>query len=207
MTVLAPLMPGHGTTWQDLSTRTWQEWARAAESGLATLRSRCQTVFLGGLSMGSLLTLYLAAHHPELAGAIVYSPAVIVRNRLIWLTPVARYFLKTLRNSTKTDLVDPDAPGRTWSYEYYVVPAVYQVLRLQLEVRRLLPTLRVPLLIVYSPRDQMIHPSSAAYTYARAGSQDKQMMALERSGHALTVDVEWEQVAERTYKFILEHEK
>ncbi len=207
LTVFGPLLPGHGTSVQDLNTRSWHEWVRAAETGLETLRSRCQRVFVAGLSMGALVTLYLAAHHPELPGAVVYSPPVMVRNRLIWLTPVARYFVRAIQSSDETDLDDPEGPGRTWSYGYYPVPGAYQLLRLQLEVRRLLPTLRVPLLVVYSPRDQMIAPSSAPYTYEHAGSADKQLLKLERSGHVLTVDSEWERVAERTYDFIMEHEK
>jgi esterase/lipase len=39
----------------------------------------------------------------------------------------------------------------------------------------------------------------------RVGSKDKQLLLLHNSGHALTVDSEWELVAERTYAFIQAH--
>jgi hypothetical protein len=57
LTIHAPLLPGHGTTPQDLNTRLWQEWADAVTEAYERLRGRCEVAFLGGLSMGSLLSL------------------------------------------------------------------------------------------------------------------------------------------------------
>ncbi len=70
-TVSGPLLPGHGTTVEDMNRCQWTDWTNHVEKALADLQARCETVFVGGLSMGSLLTLYLAAHHPELHGAIL----------------------------------------------------------------------------------------------------------------------------------------
>ena len=72
-------------------------------------------------------------------------------------------------------------------------------------VRRLLPGVTCPLLIVHSTLDQAIHPHSARYTYERAGSADKELVTLYDSGHCLTVDSEWESVAQKTYEFIQAH--
>jgi carboxylesterase len=48
-----PLLPGHGTTWQELNRSTWQDWYGTVNISLADLRSRCSMVFLAGLSMGA----------------------------------------------------------------------------------------------------------------------------------------------------------
>ncbi|MFN3763863.1 MAG: alpha/beta hydrolase, partial [Anaerolineae bacterium] len=61
------------------------------------------------------------------------------------------------------------------------------------------------LLVIYSTRDQAIHPRSGPYTYERAGSRDKELVTLHNSGHCITVDSEWEFVAEKTYQFIQSH--
>jgi carboxylesterase len=155
--------------------------------------------------MGSLLTLYLAAHHPELDGAILYAPAVGVTNRLIYLTPVLKYLIRRKPKSDNSDLTDPEANQRIWSYEEHPAFAAHELLKLIRRVRRLLPRLTCPLLIVHSTLDQAIHPHSARYTYARAGSADRELVTLHDSGHCLTIDSEWKFVAQKTYEFIQAH--
>src|SRR5688572_23289268 len=59
LTVVAPLLPGHGTTVADLSKQLWQDWVSHVDLALTELKSRCETVFVAGISLGSLLTLYL----------------------------------------------------------------------------------------------------------------------------------------------------
>ena len=47
----------------------------------------------------------------------------------------------------------------------------------------------------------MIHPKCAQYVYDRIGSTEKEIVIPDNSGHVITVDSEWEHVAEQTYKF------
>ncbi len=205
MTVYAPLLPGHGTTVEEMNRCRWTDWADHVERALADLRARCQTVFVGGLSMGALLTLYLAARHPDLPGAILYAPATIVADRLIYLTPVLKYVIPRRPKSPEKDLADPEADLRIWSYEENPVRAAHELLKLTYYVRRRLPEVTCPLLIFYGTRDRAIHPRSARYTCERAGSTDKELVILHNSGHCLTVDMEWETVAEKTWAFIQAH--
>ena len=85
----------------------WTDWTGHVERALADLRARCARAFVGGLSMGSLLTLYLAAQHPDLPGAIAYSPATWVADRKIYLTPIAKHFQALRPTSGESDAVDP----------------------------------------------------------------------------------------------------
>jgi len=205
-TISGPRLPGHGTTVEDMNRRKWTEWTGCVEEALADLQARCEMVFVGGLSMGSLLTLYLAAHHPELCGIITYSPAVVVASRLIYLTPVLKYLLPTRNQSGESDLTDPEADLRLWSYDQDPILAAHELLKLIRQVRRLLPQVRQPLLVIHSALDTVIHPHSAQFTYERAGSADKELITLRNSGHCITVDSEWEFVAEKTYEFIQAHQ-
>jgi len=92
VTVSAPLLPGHGTTSAQLNRCRWKDWTDYAEEAYTQLRDRCEPVFVGGLSMGSLIASFLAAKH-SVAGAMLYSPAFKVANPLIHLTPVLKYFV------------------------------------------------------------------------------------------------------------------
>ncbi len=205
LTVSGPLLPGHGTTVEDMNRRKWTEWTEHVEQALTDLQTHCETVFVAGLSMGSLLTLHLTAHQPDLPGAILYSPAVIVADRLIYLTPVLKYLIRKQPKSGESDLTDPEADLRLWSYEENPVCAAHELLKLIRRVRRLLPQVTCPLLIFHSTLDTAIHPRSAPFTYERVGSPDKKLITLHNSGHCITVDSEWEFVAEQTYEFIQAH--
>lgn len=205
LTVSGPLLPGHGTTVDEMNRCTWTDWTGHVEEALADLQARCETVFVGGLSMGALLTLYLGAHHPEIAGLMTYSPAVIVANRLIYLTPVLKYFISKRSAAGESDLTDPEADSRVWCYEEQPLRAAHELLKLQRVVRRLLRAVKQPLLIIQSTGDTSIDPLCGQILCDEAASTGKELVTLHNSGHCVTVDSEWEFVAERTYQFIQEH--
>jgi carboxylesterase len=205
-TIAGPLLPGHGTSVDDMNRCKWTDWTSYVEKSLADLQARCETVFVGGLSMGSVLTLYLAVQHPELDGIITCSPAVWPANRLIYLTPVFKYIISKRPKSEESDLTDPEADLRLWSYEEDPIFAAHELLKLIRRVRRLLPQVTCPLLVIHSTLDQDIHPKSALFTYERVGSADKELVTLRNSGHCITVDSEWKFVAEKTYEFIQAHQ-
>ena len=202
LTVSAPRLPGHGTTIEEMNKVRWQDWAEHVARSYRRLAERCERTFVGGLSLGSLLTMNLAADDPDLPGAIVYSPATWVQSRLLPFTPVARYFVKVRSKSGASDLYDPEADRQLWCYDGDPVPAAAEVYALMRRVRQRLPTLKPPLLIVYSTGDGAIDPTSAQRTFALAGSADKQIVKIEQSGHVITVDQQWRTVAERTLAWV-----
>ncbi len=96
-TVRAPLLPGHGTTWQDLNTTRWPQWYAAVEEAFTDLRDRCQTVFVAGLSMGGALVTMLAQDHgPRVAGLILVNPAYRVDDPRMRALPVLQRVLPSL---------------------------------------------------------------------------------------------------------------
>jgi len=206
LTVSAPLLPGHGVSPEAMNRCRWTDWTGCVEEALSDLRSRCQLVFVGGLSMGALLTLYLAAHHPDLPGAIAYSPATWPADRLIYLAPIAKHFMPLRPKTGASDLVDPEANLQFWCYDLDPLKATHELLKLILQVRRLLPRITCPLLLIHSTGDSVIHPDSAGRTFERVSSPDKRLVSLHHSGHGITVDAQWQSVAADTYDFIREHD-
>lgn len=209
MTVAAPLLPGHGTTPAEMSQQRWQDWTAHVEQALAELRSRCTQVFVGGLSMGALLTLYLAAQHSDLPGVMVYSPALKVPGRAIMLSPLAKYFIKQIDKGPDADkdLTSPTAAAHLWSYEVMPVSSIAQLWALQRQVERLLPRVISPLLVVHSTGDPAIRHDSAQRVFAGVATPAtaKSLLTLHNSGHNLLVDSEWEQIAAATWQFIQAH--
>ena len=205
LTVSAPLLPGHGTTVADLSKQRWQHWVEHVELALANLKSRCSTVFISGISLGSLLALYLAAQHTDLKGVVLYSPLVKMPGGIaIHLVPVLKYLIRELRKPPAFS-TDPHALDRLWDYPKVSLFALHELARLRARVQPLLPRITRPTLIIYSTLDRLIARNSAQYTYDHIGAADKTLITLHNSGHDVTLDSEWKEVAEQTWQFIRKH--
>ena len=209
LTVSVPLLPGHGTTVSDCNACRWADWTRAAADALEELRAVCDIVFVGGLSMGTLLAILLAADNPDLAGVMLYSPAVKLAEWRLAFAPLAKHVVSTLPKGVNADqdLTDLSATQHLWSYDENPVAAASELLKLQRHARQKLPQVTSPILIIHSTLDQSIHRDSARLVYERVGTPpaDKYLVTLHNSGHNLVVDSEWETVAELSYRFVLKN--
>lgn len=201
ITVSAPLLPGHGTRPEELNQTTWEDWCRHVDGALAELRRSCNPVFIGALSLGSLLALNLAAKETALSGIVLYSPPTMVNEFQRTLVRLFKDVVALVPKVQKWFSLT-DSNGEPWAYDMYPTQAAHQVLKLSRRTRRRLRRVRCPLLILYGTEDTMIDPQSPELTYRRVRSEDKQIVALEDAGHALTVESRWETVAELTYEFV-----
>ncbi len=199
--VSAPRLPGHGTHPDDLNNRTWSEWVEEADRAHGELTRDCETVFVGGLSMGALVALELAVRHPEIAGLMAYSPALWVSTRLIHLTPLLGRLVRTWPKPA-SDLVDPDAEDRGWCYARRPIAASAQLLALQKRVRGGLGRVHQPLLIVQSEGDATIRRDCGPTLRDGVGSEDVELRWLHHSGHNILIDGEWPTVARWTAGFV-----
>lgn len=209
MTVSAPLLPGHGTSVEEMNRCRWQEWTGCVEQALAELRSRCSRVFVGGLSMGGLLALYLAAQHPDLPGAMAYAPALKIADWRLPMSHLLKYLIRSIPKgeSYYQDFTDPNAVQHIWSYDANPLAAGAQLDSLRRATQRMLPQIVCPLFIVHSTLDPAVRLDSAQAICDGVSTppDDVTVLTLHNSGHNLLVDSEWEFVAEQTARFIYAH--
>lgn len=199
-TVAGPLLPGHGTTPQDLNRCRWQDWAGAAETAYQEITRRCEQVLVGGESMGGLLTLFLASEHPEIRGLLTYAPALKVRSRI---APVLAPMLAPFVSSRPKRPKAPRPSDARWQgYTVEPVSAAAQIFQLQRQVRKRLSCIRQPLLIVQGRQDQTVHPEAPEMISRQVSSTVKELHWLDQSGHCVILDGEWEKAAEWTRQFI-----
>jgi carboxylesterase len=207
LSVRCPLLAGHGTTPGELTqVRSWREWAGEVEEALLELQGCCDLVFVGGLSTGALLTLWLGAHHPELAGLIAMAPAVKLRNPLAPATLALRHVLtyNPLSGLAEDHLRDPTGPSRLWSYDTMPLWGAGEVYRLGRHVRGILPGIRQPLLIFQSRHDPHVARQAPQMVLDAVESTDKTLVWLNDSGHNLLADGERESVWARCHAWIVE---
>lgn len=74
-TVSVPQLAGHCGTLEDIKATRWQDWYASVEAAHAELKKHCDVIIAGGLSMGSVLALKLAADHPDdVHGLTLFAP-------------------------------------------------------------------------------------------------------------------------------------
>lgn len=203
LTVSAPLLPGHGATIAEINRANWRDWVAGVETAYVTLKQKSTQWFIAGFSMGSLLTLWMAAHHDDMAGIVLYAPALRIADWRLNLTPLLRPFVHTYRQSGESDLHDPQAAQWMGGFERYPIGAAAELWHLHRHVLHDLPQVRTPALVVYAEGDRSIHPTSGPETVRRLSQQTSvEALVLRDSGHAVVADKEWETVAEATYRFV-----
>jgi len=199
-TVLGPLLPGHGTTPEEMNRCSWQDWAAAVEEAYHRLTGLCSKVFIAGESMGGLLALYLAAEHPEAAGVMTYAPALRVPSRVRpWLTELLAFFVPMLPKGRSDGSV---ADERWQGYNVDPIPAARQLFRLQRVVRRRLDHIAQPLLVVQGRLDHTVDSSVPRFILEHVRSSKKELHWMPHSTHCVLLDQEWEEVAALTERFM-----
>jgi carboxylesterase len=191
--VMGPLLAGHGLTPEAMALTRWPDWVRSAEEALAALRRDCSEVFVCGQSLGGTLALHLAATHPEIRGVITMgamsSPAYF-RDWRIKIIRGLKYVVPWHVPSDEPDLGDPAAVRLLHSYARRPTVCIESLMHLLRVLDRELPQVRVPALIMHGRGDRTVDVGNAPHILERIGSTDKQLIWFERSGHAITVDLE-----------------
>jgi carboxylesterase len=198
--VSVPRLPGHGTTWQDMNTTTWDDWTAELERAFAELSKRVDTVFVCGLSMGGGLALRIAANHPDqVAGLVLVNPAVATDRKDVKLLPVLKHLIGSfpgIANDIKKPGVEEHGYRRT------PLRAADSMFRGYKALRGDLGRITCPVLIFRSAVDHVVDPSSARIILAGVSSSDTREEMLENSFHVATMDNDAAQIFEGSAAFI-----
>lgn len=199
-----PLLPGHGTTADELARTTHSQWVSAVVAAHDSLAERHERVYAIGLSLGGLLALALAQRR-GLPGLV----ALAVPLDLGWLVHGGVPLLhRVVRHLPKTPAIrDADARARHPGYDRMPLPAVNQLLRLAAEVRAALPRISAPVSLIFSRLDPTVPVRNAELLMRELPPGDRELHWLESSGHVLPVDFERALVAQRVVEFLSRLEK
>lgn len=200
LTVSVPLLPGHGTRWQDMQVTGWQDWYAAVDRELRWLTERCSQVFVCGLSMGGALALRLAAKHGDaVSGVVVVNPAATFSRAQGLAVPVLRHLLASSKGVVN-DIAKGD--GEEVGYDRVPLHAAYSLRNFLRLVRGELPRVTQPLLLLHSRVDHVVPPSDSAVVLGSVSSTDVTETVLEHSYHVATLDNDAERIFADSYGFI-----
>jgi carboxylesterase len=204
ISVLGCRLFGHATDQSDLLRARWYDWLASVEDAYHILSGMCDQIFISGVSLGGLLSLYFASQFP-VAGLITCSTphsmpeklAVVLRPVLPLLSNFWRYFPKG-----EPDWHDIELHKDHLEYPSYPIRVATELHRLIDAVQKALPNITAPAFIIHSLKDATVPYQHAEKIYNSLGSKDKELFWLEKSGHNVTRDSERDKVFIATSNFI-----
>lgn len=201
LTVLAPRLPGHGTTMREMNTTRFADWYGEVERAFDELRGRCDTVFAMGLSMGATLVLRLAEQRPDqVAGLVVVNAALATERKdaklLPLLSKVVPYF-----KGVADDIKKPGV--HELAYPKLPLKAALSLQQAWPVVRADLGRISCPVLAYRSTEDHVVEPVSTRMLLAGVPQAEERL--LTNSYHVATLDNEAETIFEGSMEFVREH--
>ncbi len=200
--VRCPLLPGHGTTWQDCNASTHEQWTTAAERAFDELAGTCDRVFVAGLSMGGTLATRLAQLRPaDVAGLLLVNPALFTQRLDARLLPL----IARVTPSWSPIGSDIKKPGVTeLAYDRLPTRAMLQLRRLWALTRADLPRVTAPVIVFHSIEDHVVEPANSEVLLASVSSRDTTEVVLGDSYHVATLDNDAPQIFQRSVAWIRE---
>ena len=198
--VEVPRLPGHGTTWKEMNTTTWDHWYAEVRAAYDRLAADNDVVVAGGLSMGGALVLRLAADHPDgLAGVMVVNPAVATSRKDVLALPLLKWLVPSfpgIANDIKKPGVEEHGYTRT------PLKAAHSMMVAWKELAPVLPRITAPLLYFRSTEDHVVDDSSEPIITGKVSSRDVTRVALEDSYHVATLDNDAQKIFDESAAFI-----
>jgi carboxylesterase len=222
-TVHGMQLAGHCGSVDDLLATGWRDWYASVERAADALLEKVDHLFVGGLSMGALLALKLAAERPaQVAGVGVYGAtfrydgwSIPWSARLSFVLPLLkrlgigreRAFLEQppyglrderLRAQISAAMHSGDSTiagllGNPW----HSLADLYQ---LAAAVRRQLPQVTSPCLVAHASEDDVASVRNAELVMENV-SAPAELLLLKNSYHMITIDKERRVLIDRSARF------
>lgn len=201
--------PGHDSRCDAMPECTWQQWYAHIAESFKALKSTHNQVSVIGLSTGCPLALWLA-HEEPVHRLVLLSPFLKLKYRWFYVFPTEVYApivvrLRRIIQRKGPDIRDPEMARFVWEHAWlksFNVLSLRSALQLIQQVKKELPAIKNPTLVIQSRTDEVVDPSGAELLMKRLGSAEKEVHWLTRPNHVITLDYDWETVFDKTREFL-----
>jgi carboxylesterase len=218
-----PHLEGYGFVGRSdaFATGTWLEWRAQVSECFDELARKHREVCVAGLCVGAVLALDLAAERPGQVAALSLLATTLAYDgwSLPWyqfLAPLAYYTPLRhcysyrerhpygVKNDSLRKWIAREMSEKTTSIagaSSLPMTAVYQARKLIRHVKRAMPSVTAPALVIHAREDDVASVRSAEFVLENIGSDDVDFVLLHDSYHMVTLDNEKDLVASETIRF------
>ncbi|MFX1419590.1 MAG: alpha/beta hydrolase [Promethearchaeota archaeon] len=200
-TISIPLLPGYGTTPDELRKIRIDDWKSTIKEEISVLSNKCEKILVGGHSMGGILTLLLAAEN-NLDCIFTINAPVGIQRFLFHFVPIFKIFVKY--HSINSEQFKKDTNGKWVGYDKIPLNIATKMKRLMKEMKRSLININCPTLLFQGRRDSEIKVNSMDYIFNNINSKRKRKIWLENNGHPILESPDHNQIVIEVIKFINE---
>jgi carboxylesterase len=182
-----------------------EDWLNSVEDAYHLLRGHCSQVFLMGLSMGGVISLTQAAHLPVGGVVAMSTPYNFPRKwaqRNPWLLKFLSRLVKT-QGKNEGNWFNPELAQDHLSYERNPTRPAYELHLLLTKMRESLPRISAPALVIHSKDDDYVLEDHAHPLFEAIGSQEKELIEVDKASHVITRDGDTSRVFEPILAFLI----
>ena len=203
-TVRGMNLPGHDRAAKRMPDSTWSQWVACVQTEYQQLCRHHHRVAVVGFSNGGLLALYLASQVQNLYRLVLLAPFLGMSRWLYPLVDSIGYWIPSLPR-WRLPIADPEMEAqarRVCFFRDFNLAAVRSAIELQRRVKRLLPQMTVPTLVIQSRQDRVVDPEAAWQGFQALGCTDKHFHWLTDCDHIITLDRHREAVMQLVSDFL-----
>lgn len=181
-TIHVPLLPGFGTSPEELRKTAISAWKTTLEEELNKIKENCEKVIVGGHSMGGILTLIMAAQN-DFDGIFTISTPIGIRRFGFKLVPLIKLFMKY--HSISSDKFREETNNQWVGYDKIPINIAIKIKKLMREMKENLFRIYCPAILFQGCLDSEIKKVSMDYIYANINSKRKNKIWLENNTHSI----------------------
>jgi len=189
--VYAPRLKGHGTSPDDLATRTYMEWITSIDEGFAIISNICKRVVVGGFSTGAGLALDLAARVGDVEGVFAVCPPMGLQDFSARFVPAMDVWNRLMEmvnlDEAKKEFIENRPENPHINYFRNPISGVRELERLMKSLEPKLPAINVPALVVQSAGDPVVNPAGTKRVFDMLGSERKKHVLFDFDCHGILV--------------------
>jgi carboxylesterase len=190
LTIYAPRLSGHGTSSKDLSVRNYDDWLDSVDRGHAILKTCCKKIIVAGFSTGAGLALQTVILKPHDFEAVIAISAPLrfksFSSRCAETLNGFNLFCNYLGVGNLTrEFVKNDADNPHINYLRCPVNSFVQVKRLMKKVRKSLPDIFIPALVIQAKNDPKVAPESGPAIFKLLGTDRKHFSWIDYNRHGI----------------------
>jgi esterase/lipase len=204
--VYVPRLKGHGTSPEDLATRSYLDWRNSVDHGYAIISNICKRVVAGGFSTGAGLALDLAVRVKAVAGVFAVSAPLRLKDFSSRFAPAVDMWNRLMERArqvgAKKEFVENKPENPHINYSRNPISGVVELDRLMDDLEPRLADLNVPALVVQSRGDPVVDPKGSRKIFELIGTSEKEYLLFNFDRHGILLGEDAQKVHRSIGEFI-----
>ena len=208
LNVFTPRLDGHGTIPEDLKNKSWQDWYNSISRSITIATLKYEKVFIIGFSTGGLLALLSTKKsYKEFCGLVCINAALHLNDvRIKTLLPAISFWNDLVKafNEEKyqKEYIDNAPQNADINYDKHYIESIEQLNLLMKKIRKSLPKIQKPILIIQAKDDPVVNPTSAYEIFNKIKSNNKSLKIIDSADHVIVTQKDTKELFDFIYDFI-----